>query len=131
MSSFLTKLNTLVDREQDIQHLLTIFSNYVSLQSLRQIKKNDVVVMEADRVRSEYYESLQIDVLPDVLWQSIVEFVPDDKAVKSVCKTFKKSVEQNRIKWMRAWRAAAIPSPTFSEDKHSRKFSWWIPIEKH
>ena len=102
MSSFLTRLNTLIDHEQDFQHLLTILSNHVSLQSLRQIVKCEVAVMEEDTVRSIYYESLQIDVLPDVLWQSIVDFIPDDNAVKSVCKTFRDSVERNRINWMRA-----------------------------
>ena len=117
MSSFLTKLNTLIDHEQDFQHLLTILSNHVSLQSLRQIVKCQVAVMEEDTVRSIYYESLQIDVLPDVLWQSIVDFIPDDKAVKSVCKTFRDSVERNRINWMRAWRATAIPPPVYSEGK--------------
>ena len=120
MSTFLTKLNTLIDHEKDIQHLLTILRDHVSLHSLRQIVKREVAVMEADTVRSVYYESLKIDVLPNVLWQSIVEFVPDDKAVKSVCKTFKNSVDRNRINWMRAWRATAIPPPIFSDEKHSR-----------
>lgn len=106
MDDFLSTLCDRVDDADSADDLVSIITHVIPLQSIKNLVKNELAAIPANRISEIYKKSISLDitrVMPDALQQSILSFVDDQVSLKYVCKSFQNALRRHEDSWMRSW----------------------------
>ena len=95
--TFKDKVKATIDEAQSADDLISIMRHY-PLRSIRASLSELLKQITESQARSIHYESCSIEeIMPSDVMQSMLSFVPQQRQIKFVSKSFKKLTEQNEI----------------------------------
>ena len=118
MASFQQKIESFIDSKQNISDLVSILKHF-SLQSVREMVKNQMKSMDPESIKKIYYDSMPLDTIisPDSM-QSILSYTPHQHSNQYLNKSIYQLIHKNKAMASRL-RKEAVAS-------HFKENSVWM-----
>ena len=95
MSTFANRIQKSIKDAQSVEDLISLMQ-YIPLSSIKNLLSTSLKPMSEDKLRAIHYNTRSIEDAtgPDVI-QSILSYIPHEKSIKNVSKSFNQLAQQN------------------------------------